>query len=136
MVIVTASGQLDFDSPLFTGSTQRPLIVTTEMMTDSIAAAAGPQAEVIAAGEQVVDVMEMLRVLRRMGIECVLTEGGPTLLSELVRTRTLDELCITIAPIFGGGQRLVFENAPAGGALTLVHSVPHDDHVFCRYLCR
>jgi len=134
MVIVTASGDLDFDSTLFAASDIAPLILTTTEIRDATAQRAGSRAEVIAVGEHSVDIPAALRVLRHNGIERLLTEGGPTTLSELVRADSVDELCMTIAPVVGSGQRRVFEDAPAGRTMRLAHSVPHDDRIFCRYL--
>ncbi|MGD9796104.1 MAG: dihydrofolate reductase family protein, partial [Acidimicrobiia bacterium] len=84
----------------------------------------------------IVDMTSLLRALRHNGIERLLTEGGPTLLSEIMGIGALDELCLTIAPVVGGGQRRVFENASPGQSMTLAHSVTHGDRIFCRYLCQ
>lgn len=59
------------------------------------------------------DPAHALRVLREEGVEVLLCEGGPSLLGDLVRRGLVDELCLTIAPVLGGGAP---EHTLLGGA--------------------
>jgi riboflavin biosynthesis pyrimidine reductase len=78
-----------------------------------------------------------LAELRRAGHTFVLTEGGPTLLGELVGGGLLDELCLTISPLIaaGGGPRIV--DAPELAEperVRLAHVLEEDGELFLRYL--
>ena len=65
------------------------------------------------AGEARVDLGEALAALHRRGARMVLTEGGPSLLGELIALDLLDELCLTIAPLAGGDPLPVAVRPPA-----------------------
>ena len=45
---------------------------------------------------------ELLTAIRGRGHACVLTEGGPRLLGQLIRDGLLDELFLTVAPVLAG----------------------------------
>jgi riboflavin biosynthesis pyrimidine reductase len=45
---------------------------------------------------------ELITAIRARGHACVLTEGGPRLLGQLVRDGLLDELFLTVAPVMAG----------------------------------
>ena len=69
----------------------------------------------------------------------VLTEGGPTLLDELVAAGLLDELCLTLTPVFGGDP-LTMAHRPAAltdlRSFTLDGVVRSGDEMYLRYLLR
>jgi riboflavin biosynthesis pyrimidine reductase len=50
-----------------------------------------------------VDLAVALRGLADRGLARVHTEGGPTLLRELLAAGLVDELCLTVAPVLVGG---------------------------------
>jgi riboflavin biosynthesis pyrimidine reductase len=54
--------------------------------------------------------------LRAEGYERVLTEGGPTLVGELVAENLLDELFVTVSP-------RIFGRAPGDARKSLIHGV-------------
>ena len=63
------------------------------------------------------------------------SEGGPTLLGEIVAAGLLDELCLTISPVMGGDP-LPVATVPPGAALVdfrLVHVARSHDVLFLRY---
>lgn len=51
-----------------------------------------------------VDLVEALRVLRGLGVERLMVEGGGTLNFELLRLGLVDELTIYVAPMIFGGE--------------------------------
>ena len=69
-------------------------------------------------------------------VDAVLTEGGPTLLGQLIAGQLLDELCLTISPLLAGGGHLPMV---AGASLDIpqvmrmVHVLEEDGALFCRY---
>jgi riboflavin biosynthesis pyrimidine reductase len=101
LVVVSRSLELDPAATMFEGPERTIVVTTTDAPADRRAALAAV-ADVVEAGEGAVDLAAALHHLRRRGHDVVLTEGGPTLLAELVDRDLLDELCLTLAPVLGG----------------------------------
>jgi riboflavin biosynthesis pyrimidine reductase len=82
-----------------------------------------------------------LQLLRAEGCQAVLTEGGPTVMGQLLRERALDELFLTLSPVLAGrgsDRRLGLVEAqellPERGAWsTLLSLRRHGSHLFLRY---
>lgn len=105
VAVVTASGGLARDSRLFTEATHgpRPIVLTT---TAAPVAGLEELADVIACGEDQVDLPVALLSLAERGLRWILCEGGPGLAANLMAAGLVDELCVTIAPqLAGGGHR-------------------------------
>jgi riboflavin biosynthesis pyrimidine reductase len=66
---------------------------------------------VIVCGTDAVDLGELVGALHGRGWTRLLVEGGPSLLSALLRDGLLDELCFTIVPALVGGHH----PRPVGG---------------------
>lgn len=132
--IVTIRGDLDFESPLFTASCNPPVIFTSARSLRTIESASRGRAEVVAVGDDVVDFGALAALLHRLGIRRVLSEGGPTVLSALASCSLLDELCLTVVPIVGDGERHLLATGPAGSQFSLVHCIRHQSRLFTRYL--
>jgi riboflavin biosynthesis pyrimidine reductase len=147
--IAVVSRRLDLDpaSPLLAASPAhaRTIVITTEAAPPGRrAAAAAAGAEVIVAGRQSVDIRAAVGALAGRGYRCILTEGGPYLLSQIIEAGLLDELCLTISPLLAGpgAGRIVAGpgplHPPGGGAssheLRLAHVLAEDGHLLCRYL--
>ncbi|HEY5144658.1 MAG TPA: dihydrofolate reductase family protein [Solirubrobacteraceae bacterium] len=78
-----------------------------------------------------------LRRLRASGVRTVLSEGGPTLLHELVRERLLDELILTIAALLVAGDGRSVLHGPVFDppvALRLDDIARAEDYLFLRYV--
>jgi riboflavin biosynthesis pyrimidine reductase len=86
-----------------------------------------------------IQMSQVLDFLRQEGMQRVLTEGGPTLFSELVRAQLLDELFITSAPklfgrFAGDDRKSLAAGLDLGGAAFELASVRrHGSHLFLRY---
>jgi riboflavin-specific deaminase-like protein len=137
VVVVSRSLQLDTSSPLFQES--RPTVICPTDVDKDLVDAVAAVADVVQAGEGDVDLAEALAELRGRGIAVVLCEGGPTLNGNLAQQGLIDELCLTIAPAFVGGDlgtgilgraRLA---APVGMKLAQVILADGGD-LLCRYL--
>jgi riboflavin biosynthesis pyrimidine reductase len=140
LVVVSRSLDLDWAAPLWDGSADpAPIVLTACSAPAAAQARAGDHAEVLVAGDASVDLALALRLLAERGMATVLTEGGPTLLDELVGAGLLDELCLTLTPVFGGDP-LTMAHRPAALAdlrsFTLDGVVRRDDEIFLRYLLR
>jgi 5-amino-6-(5-phosphoribosylamino)uracil reductase len=106
IAIVTRSGRLDHDMPVFTRTEVAPLVLTCASAVDSTRHRLAGLAEVVdCSGNEAdrVDPSALVAALGVRGLTRLLTEGGPTLLSAFVDDDLLDELCLTIAPCVAGG---------------------------------
>ncbi len=139
LAVVTRSLDLDWGSALFSpDAVARPIIVTVAAAADTVPSHVEDRADVIVAGDASVDLAMAMAELRRRGMTTVLTEGGPTLLGELMARELLDELCLTLAPL-SGGDPLPLAIRPQGPielrAAQLASALEEDGHLFLRYLC-
>ena len=133
LAIVTGSLDLRPDAPVFADTSITPLLVTTATAA-SRRTTEGWNAETVVAGEDRVDVTELLDILRSRGLRRVLCEGGPQLLSQLVTADQLDELCLTLSPRLVGPQPLPSTwTGTAVRNLRLVHELTRDDFLYLRY---
>jgi riboflavin biosynthesis pyrimidine reductase len=115
IAVVTRTGGLDPDALFFTRTDVRPLILTAAKYVDDTRVRLSRVAEVIDASgpdPDAVDVSTALKVLAERRLFRVLTEGGPLLLSQLIESDLLDELCLTIAPILAGGAAKRIASGP------------------------
>ena len=106
LAIITRSGRLDRDMPVFTRTEVPPLVLTCTAAADETRRHLTDRAEVVDCsgkdpGE--VDEAAVLAILGARGMRRVLTEGGPTLLGSFMQRALLDELCLTTAPYVVGG---------------------------------
>jgi riboflavin biosynthesis pyrimidine reductase len=142
IAVVTRQLDLDLGSALVADSPQdaRTIIITTESAPPERLAAAARTADVLVAGETMVDGAVALNGLAERGHRCILVEGGPHLLSHVAGAGRLDELCLTVSPLLAGpdaGRIVQGDPLPAGaGALpfALAHVLADEGYLFCRYL--
>jgi len=112
LAVISAKADLDPHARLFSGDS-RPLLLTTARSASRRPDLA-EVADVRACGDDVLELPVALDCLYEGGLLRVLCEGGPTLLGTLLGHGLLDELCLTISPVFAGpGHRPL----ATGGAL-------------------
>ncbi|SDB80493.1 Pyrimidine reductase, riboflavin biosynthesis [Raineyella antarctica] len=142
-VLAIVSGSLDLDPalPAFAeaGPDSRPWVVTVAGADPARRARLEPYAQLleVAAGP---DGRPLLPVavegLRTAGLPRVLSEGGPTVLAELVGAGVVDELFLTVSPTLVGGEgpRILHGHAyPEPVDLRLLDVLGARDEVFLRY---
>jgi riboflavin biosynthesis pyrimidine reductase len=142
LVVLTARGDVDPHHP---GFEPGALIVTTELGAERLAGALPGSCEVLVlAGDQRIDVGELLAVLRGGGLGRILSEAGPTVTRQLLAGSLLDELFLTQSPVLIGGERAA---RPLSGEASLPGHLPggtrypaellsagrHGSHLFLRY---
>jgi riboflavin biosynthesis pyrimidine reductase len=142
LVVLTARGDVDPHHP---GFEPGALIVTTELGAERLAGALPGSCEVLVlAGDQRIDVGELLVVLRGGGLGRILSEAGPTVTRQLLAGSLLDELFLTQSPVLIGGERAA---RPLSGEASLPGHLPggtrypaellsagrHGSHLFLRY---
>jgi riboflavin biosynthesis pyrimidine reductase len=136
IAVVTGSAQFDWQSAFFTKAEQRPFVITVKTADPGALARAAEVAEVIVAGDTMVDLAVALAVLHQRGFTNVLTEGGPSLIGELLAAELLDELCLTISPKLVSGDAVRIVNGPGLEQpvdLDLVHVLLDNGFIFLRY---
>src|SRR5262245_15153641 len=142
IAVVTRALDLDLAGPLLAGAPPhaRTIVITTEAAPAERRAAAARTAEVIVAGEAMVDMKAVADALAGRGYQRVLCEGGPHLLAQVAGEGLLDELCLTLSPLLAGpgADRIVTGGLPmpGGGAqrFTLAHVLTDEAYLLCRYL--
>lgn len=122
MVLVSRSLDLDPAARCFAGP--------TVVVTCAAASGADRYPDVVVAGDHEVDLAEAVRQLADRGLTRLLCEGGPQLLTALLRQRLVDELCLTSTPVLLGPARgLLVEPQDPPVALTLQTLVDGGDGV-------
>ena len=132
MVIVSRSLDLDPGQLVFADAPIRPLVVTT---TTAPAERVAAVADVLAVGDDEVDLGAAVRALHGRGATQLLCEGGPHLLGALIAADLVTELCLTVSPLLvgGGPGRIAAGAAAEGRRLTLRHVLTLQDMLFLRY---
>jgi riboflavin-specific deaminase-like protein len=108
-VIVSNEGKIDNQLKIFQSDPEKTgpiLIFSTKRMPKEVRAALADKAVLHLSDQRDVDLVEMMRTLRRdYKVRRVACEGGPTLFRSLLEVGLVDELNLTIAPyLFGGAD--------------------------------
>jgi riboflavin biosynthesis pyrimidine reductase len=138
IALVSRALDLDLSAPLFADAPPdaRTIVITCAASPGERRAAAAQVADVIVAGDLVVDLAGALSSLAGRGLGRVLCEGGPKLLGHLAAAGLVNELCLTVSPVLAGpGASRITEGAPFSAlSMSLVHVLRADSALFCRYL--
>lgn len=131
--VITRSGDVPFDIPLFSAPDQRVVLFT----------ARGPferreNVEVVALDPAELTLTSAVRQLHESyGVRRLLCEGGPTLFGALLQERLADELFLTLAPKLAGGGRgptiASGPELPVPAALRLGWLLERQGSLFLRY---
>lgn len=117
IAIVTAAAALDPAHRVITTAPTPPLILTTAAApAERTRALADAGAEVIVAGDRVIESSQVIAALAARGLRRVLCEGGPQLFGSLAAAGAVDELCLTLAPMLCGGSAQRIAVSPEGFA--------------------
>ena len=139
LVVLTASGELDFKHPALV---KGALVVTTSAGAKKIGDQLPASCELIAMGQgKSLDLAKAIAELRIRGLQVLLTEGGPHLTGQLIDEGLLDEVFLTISPVVAGrkdekrlGMVEGAELLPARGVWSsLLSARRHGDFLFLRY---
>lgn len=107
---------------LSSGPAQVVLFTTSQTEQSQLQMLRSRGAEVHVLGEKQVELVAMMQMLKRNGINRLMVEGGATLNFELLRLGMVDELTVYMAALIFGG-----ESAPtlaAGLGLVMSESIP------------
>ena len=137
LAIVSGGLRLEPADDVFTRAERRPVVVTTDAAARARGGLLHSVADVMIAGESGVDLPAMLALFAARGWHEVLCEGGPHLFGTLLGAGLVDEVCVTVAPRFVGGdaRRIVQGVAEADRRFALAGTLADDDgFVFLRYV--
>jgi riboflavin-specific deaminase-like protein len=134
-VVVSRSGAVPTDIPLFAEPESRIVVFTSRSLDTSGCAAS---VEVVELDPARLTMTTALRHLRTdHGVRLLLCEGGPTVFGALLQERLVDELFLTISPkLSGGGSGLTITSGPELAellALELRWTIELDGTLFLRY---
>jgi riboflavin biosynthesis pyrimidine reductase len=101
-LLITRTGQVPWDVPLFEAPEQEVVIVTHPRAPAFPEVAARVERIDIEAPTPAAALREVRR--RRPGIRAILCEGGPTLNRGLLADHVMDELYLTLSPLLVGGD--------------------------------
>jgi riboflavin biosynthesis pyrimidine reductase len=132
MVVVSGSLDLDPEQLIFSDAPVRPIVLTHRAAP---AARLSGVADVIAVGDDEVDLAAGVEALHARGATQLLCEGGPGLFGALVAADLVTELCLTVSPLLVGGGPGRIATGAAGEArrMSLRHLLTHQDLLFLRY---
>lgn len=137
IAVVSGSARIDPESSLFTDTKVPPIVITTAAAPeDRRAALAEAGADVILAGDQVIDLTTALKELNARGLRRIDCEGGPLLFGELIAAGLVDQLCLTVAPVLAGAYapRIAMgRTAVEAARLDLASILSEDGFLMLRY---
>lgn len=136
--MVIASGSLDLtpDMSVFAKAEERPIVITRRGASAERLEALRDVAEVVEFGDREVDLGAAFDWLASQGLARVLCEGGPGLFGSLLAAELVDEVCLTVSPLFVAGEApRIAHSLEAHPTRFRVASVLSDDEsfVFLRY---
>jgi riboflavin biosynthesis pyrimidine reductase len=133
--VVTRSGRVPTDIPLFQDPASTVVVYSAEPVDAGGAPATVHVTELRRDDFGLAAAMHGLRADH--GVRSVLCEGGPTVLSALLRERVVDELFLTVAPRLVGGEVALTIVAgaplPEPVGLGLVWVLESDGELLLRY---
>lgn len=136
LAVVSGSLGLDPGDEVFARAVRRPVIVTTQAAALDRGAEFAEAADVISCGRTLLDLGAMQAAFSARGWMQVLCEGGPHLFGALLDASLVDEVCVTLAPRFVGGDagRIVRGVAEGDRRFDLAGILTDDEgFVFLRY---
>jgi riboflavin biosynthesis pyrimidine reductase len=140
LVLLTAHGEID---PQLTALEAGALVLTTSLGAAKLRGRLSGSSSVVALGDGgAITFVDVIAALRSEGHQVVLSEGGPTVVGQLLQSQLLDELFLTLSPILAGrsdiggrpgfveGVELLPSRSISGELLSVRK---HGSHLFLRY---
>ena len=134
LVVVSASLDFDLTSNLFNGGAHRTLIINAgdnlpmQNLLDS--------ADVVSVKNDQDFAKTLISTLNRLNLLKITCEGGPSLLSQLLKAQVVDEYDLTVSPITVGGIPLWPDALPSAKAWEEAGAAISGDFEFKRLLRR
>lgn len=105
-VVAIVSGRLDlpWEEPLFSNSEFTPIVFYSDLATPDAIARAQGNAELIHVAGAEVAANAVVDALHERGLTRIVCEGGPILVRSLLEADRVDEVDLTLSPVFAGGM--------------------------------
>ncbi len=138
IAVVSADLGLDPKALLFTDAPEyaRTIVITSAAAPPDRREALSAVAEVVIAGDDIVDLSVAIEMLAARGLRRVTCEGGPTLMAALAASEQVDELCLTLSPMLVGGDApRITDGPPVSDApeMRLATLLEEDGYLFMLY---
>lgn len=118
IAVVTASADLPTDHRLFGPGDVPPIVLTCDGADERrVSALADVGARVIRLPGTTVEPQAIRDALADMHLMRVLCEGGPRLIGSMIEADTIDEFCLTTAPVLCAGQAGRVTSSPHAAAV-------------------
>jgi riboflavin biosynthesis pyrimidine reductase len=133
-VVISRSGRIPFEIPLFSDSRVRVALYAPPDTVVPQQAAEIVHHDITTLGDGLAGVLGSLR--EDHGVRALLCEGGPVLFEAMLAEDLVDELFLTLAPaLVGAGELSITSGAglPALLPLRLIWALEHEGNLFLRY---
>lgn len=136
LAIMSRSLDLEASSKVFSDLENPPYLLTGARAPADRLAALADRAVVLVAGEDGVDVVQALALLRDRGHQVVLCEGGPSVNGQLLAADLVDEINLTISPlaVVGESSRVTRGEIEVERHFRLERLLAGERMLFARYL--
>lgn len=139
IAVVSHALDLDLSGPLFTAAQPhaRTIVLTDAAAPEERRRAVSKLADVIVAGDELVEPGAAIDALTQRGYRRISCEGGPRLLAHLVAAGRLDELCLTRSPMVVSGDAPRITNGPAPAVpltMRLTRLLGDGSYLYLRYV--
>jgi len=140
LVVVSGSGRLEGPHSKLRGA----IVATTARAAEHKGERTGGATEIWPVSEtDTLNPADVVAALWERGYRRILTEGGPTLMGQLLRAGAVDELFLTISPVMAGGGESPRPTLAAGvdllaggsGRARLLSGRRHGSYLYLRYAC-
>src|SRR5262245_588418 len=141
LVVVSGTGRLEGPPSKLRGVS----VATTTRTAENLSGPPSGTAEIWpVGGTDTLAPADVVGALSERGHHRILTEGGPTLMGQLLRVGVVDELFLTISPVMVGGGENPRPTLAAGVDLLaagaqrarLLSARSHESALFLRYACK
>jgi riboflavin biosynthesis pyrimidine reductase len=139
LVLLTASGELDYDHPALK---RGAIVMTTDLGAKKCGDRLPASCELVVLGKgKSLEIGKAIAELQGRGLDVLCCEGGPHVMGQLLADGLLDQAFLTLSPVLAGrdkeerlGMVAGIELLPAKGAWSKLLSVRQQrDYLFLRY---
>jgi len=136
IAVVSRSLDIDPTTTMFTEAAEPPVILTVAGADGGRRTDLEAVADVVEVGEGSVQILRAIDALAERGARVILTEGGPTLLGQIIADGLLDEVDLTLAPtlVAGASKRVALSPSDTVRAMSLAHLWESDGVLLTRYV--
>jgi riboflavin biosynthesis pyrimidine reductase len=139
IAVVTSGLSLPPEAPVITDPLTPTIVITCDTTPRSRREAwLSAGAEVLVAGDEIVDLAVAIEALANRGLRRIDCEGGPRLFGSLLAAGLVDELRLTISPLLvsGAADRIALGANIEPASLELTSVLAESDTLLLRYLLK